>query len=122
MRVGVSAGIASRAEHMGWSATGERHARLSIPLPEGKYKTDEEIFTYYIPQNIKDKGYFEVKTSIIKLPTIPPSTMASPSSTPFISVPFSKAATTISFLPWEETTNMLTSKTDCSNSLHSRKT
>lgn len=48
--------------------------------------------------------------------------MASPSSTPFISVPYSKAATTISFLLWEETTNTSPRKTDCSNSLHSRKT
>ena len=62
MRVGVSAGIASRELNIWDGAQQVNDMRVYLfRCPQEKYKTDEEIFTYYIPQNIKDKGYFEVK-------------------------------------------------------------
>ena len=57
MRVGVSAGIASRELNTWDGAQQVNDMRVYLfRCPQEKYKTDEEKFTYYIPQNIKDKG------------------------------------------------------------------
>lgn len=69
MRVGVSAGIASRELNTWDGAQQVNDMRVYLfRCPQEKYKTDEEKFTYYIPQNIKDKGYFEVKDFDNKTP------------------------------------------------------
>lgn len=107
---------------MGWSATGERHARLSIPLPAGKYKTDEEIFTYYIPQNIKDKGYFEVKDFDNKTPYYSSEHNGQPEQHAFYFSPLLESGYYYQFLAVGRDDKTSPRKTDCSNSLHSRKT
>ena len=69
MRVGVSAGIASRELNTWDGAQQVNDMRIYLfRCPQEKYKTEEEMFTYYIPQNIKDKGYFEVKDFDNKTP------------------------------------------------------
>ena len=69
MRVGVSAGIASRELNTWDGAQQVNDMRIYLfRCPQKKYKTEEEMFTYYIPQNIKDKGYFEVKDFDNKTP------------------------------------------------------
>lgn len=61
MRLGVSAGIVSRELNTWDGAQQVNDMRVYLfRCPQEKYNTDEEIFTYYVPDNIKDKGYFVV--------------------------------------------------------------
>ena len=69
MRVGVSAGIASCELNTWDGAQQVNDMRIYLfRCPQEKYNTEEKMFTYYIPQNIKDKGYFEVKDFDNKTP------------------------------------------------------
>ena len=67
MRVGVSAGIASR-ELNTWDGAQQVNDMRIYLFRCPQENTEEKMFTYYIPQNIKDKGYFEVKDFDNKTP------------------------------------------------------
>lgn len=61
MRVGVSAGIVSRELNTWDGAQQVNDMRVYLfRCKQEQYKTAYEKFTYYTPQNIKDKGYFVV--------------------------------------------------------------
>lgn len=61
MRVGVSAGIVSRELNTWDGAQQVNDMRVYLfRCKQEQYNTADEKFTYYTPQNIKDKGYFVV--------------------------------------------------------------
>ena len=61
MRVGVSAGIVSRELNTWDGAQQVNDMRVYLfRCKQEQHNTADEKFTYYTPQNIKDKGYFVV--------------------------------------------------------------
>lgn len=69
MQVGVSGGIVSRELNTWDGAQQVNDMRLYLfRCEQDKYATNEEVFTYYVPSEIKDTGYFVVSKFDNKTP------------------------------------------------------
>ena len=97
MRVGVSAGIASR-ELNTWDGAQQVNDMRIYLFRCPQENTEEKMFTYYIPQNIKDKGYFEVKDFDNKTPYYSSEHNGQPEQHAFYSSPFLESGYYYQFL------------------------